>query len=472
MQKINTKDAAFRERALNGNMWKLLLAVGMPLAMYQGLSALFKILDALMASHISAESVSTVAYLSQIQSMINAIGMGLAAGGGMKISEAYGAGNYTMVRKRVNSLFAICGALCVAVLLMIPFSKQILILANTPESLLAEGQSYFSVELAALVLIFFNTVYIAVERCRGNSKRILKLNLYMTVLKLALTVLFVYVWNMGIVLIGVASLLSQAVITIAGIINLREKETAFSIDLKEVSMEKEVVQPVIKVSYPVALEKLAFAFGRAIVNSMSSMYGALTVGALGVSNNICGLITACQNGMQDGAASIISQNLGAGNMKRVVEAFWKTMVINVTIGAIGMFVTFAVLRPLSELFAVSQSGYNQEFHEMIMHIYYYDAGGSAISLGVNAAVMALLFGLGFTKLTLVINFCRVFVYRIPVLWALQNFTDLGSEGVGVMMMISNVCTSLMSFIIAMVVLHRIKKNGINGISYEKENENN
>lgn len=458
MQKINAKDAAFREKALNSNMWTLLFSVGMPLALYQGLSALFKILDALMASHISAESVSAIAYLAQIQSMINAIGMGLAAGGGMKISEAYGAGDYSMVRKRVNSLFAICGGLCVAVLLMIPFSKQILMLAKTPENLLLEGQNYFAVELGALVLTFFNTVYIAVERCRGNSKRILKLNLGMTILKLSLTVVFVYVWNMGIVMIGVATLISQAVITVAGIINLQEKETAFSINLKEISMEKQVVQPVLKVSYPVAVEKMAFSFGRVIVNSMSSVYGSLTVGALGVSNNICGLITACQTGMQDGAASIISQNLGAGNMKRVIDAFWKTLIINVCIGFIGMISTFAFLKQISTWFAMSQGGYNPEFQEMIMHIYYYDAGGSAVTLGVTAAAMALLFGLGYTKLTLIINFCRVFVFRIPVLWALQNFTELGSEAVGVMMMVSNVSSTIMAFIIAMVVLRKIKKN--------------
>jgi Na+-driven multidrug efflux pump len=127
-----------------------------------------------------------------------------------------------------------------------------------------------------------------------------------------------------------------------------------------------------------------------------------------------------------------------------------------------MSVSFAFLRPLSELFAKSQTGYNQEFHEMIMHIYYFDAGGSAISLGINAAVMALLFGLGYTKLTLLINFCRVFVYRIPVLWVLQNFTDLGSEAVGVMMMISNSFTSITAFVIALVVLHKIKKRNESG----------
>lgn len=457
MQKISSKDADFRERALNGNMWKLLLAVGLPLAMHQGLSSLFKILDALMASHISAESVSTVAYLAQIQQMINAIGTGLAAGGSMKISEAYGAGNYEMVKKRVNSLFAICGGLCLMVLLMIPFSKQILILANTPESLLLEGQNYFAVELGAMVLTFFNTVYIAVERSRGHSKRILKLNLSMTILKLGLTALFVYVFNMGIVMIGVATLLSQAVITVAGMYNLREKDTAFSIERKQMTMEKEVVAPIIKVAYPVSIEKVAFAFGKVVVNSMSGHYGSLTVGALGISNNMSGLTTSWQLGMQDGAASIISQNLGAGKTKRVVEAFWKTLIINVCIGLIGMTVSFTFLEQISALFASSQGGYNREFQEMIMHIFVYDSGGSAIPLAINASVMALLFGLGYTKRTLFINFMRIFVYRIPVLWALQNFTNLGSEAVGVMMMISNICTAVTALCMAFIVLQKLKK---------------
>lgn len=40
------------------------------------------------------------------------------------------------------------------------------------------------------------------------------------------------------------------------------------------------------------------------------MYGALTVGALGVSNNIGGLTTSWHSGMLDGASALISQNRG------------------------------------------------------------------------------------------------------------------------------------------------------------------
>ncbi len=95
--KLSEKDRAFREFALNGNMWSVIFKVCLPLAIFQMVNHLFAILDTMMASHISAQAVSTVAYLSQLQLMVSAIGTGLAVGSCIKISEAYGAGGFDLV---------------------------------------------------------------------------------------------------------------------------------------------------------------------------------------------------------------------------------------------------------------------------------------------------------------------------------------------------------------------------------------
>ena len=87
---LSAKDEKFRNFSLNDNMWKVVLYVGTPLALYQSLNQLFKIFDSMMAAHISANSVSAVAYLSQINMMLSALGGGLAIGSSLKISEAYG----------------------------------------------------------------------------------------------------------------------------------------------------------------------------------------------------------------------------------------------------------------------------------------------------------------------------------------------------------------------------------------------
>lgn len=105
---LSEQDRKNRELILKGNMWLVVFRLCIPLALYQSMSQLFKILDAKMAAHISSGAVSAVAYLSQINLMISALGGGLAIGASLKISEAFGSGEYQLVKKRVSSLYALC----------------------------------------------------------------------------------------------------------------------------------------------------------------------------------------------------------------------------------------------------------------------------------------------------------------------------------------------------------------------------
>lgn len=458
---ISKKDDNFRDFALNGNLWTLLLKVGLPLALYQNLNMVFKILDSMMASHISAESVSAVAYLSQINHMISAVGGGLAIGSSLQISKAYGAGDYKLVKKRVSSLFGLCGLLGILLLCLTPFTPMILRFAKTPESLIAIGSRYFTIELCALVISFINNVYIAIERSRGNSQRILYLNMFVIVVKLSLTAFFVYVLESDITMIAIATVISQGILLAAGIYNMTRTDSAFSFSFKNISFRWKTIGPMLHISFPVMVEKSAFSFGKVIVNSMSSIYGSLTVGALGISNNINGFTSSAQNGFQEGCAAIISQNLGAGNKKRALEAFKKVLCINVTIGVIGFILTSFLIHPISKIYATSGGVLNTEFQEMIIAINFYDIIGGCVPLGVFSSCMSFLLGFGKTKLTLLLNFCRVFVFRIPVLWSLQHFTELGSESVGITMMVSNILVATMALLVVSLVIHgECKKDGI------------
>ena len=308
-----SKDEAFRQRSLNGNMLSLVIYTGAPLAIYQGLSQLFKIFDTVTAAHISAESVSAVAYLSQLIALLSAISGGLSVSAGIQISSAFGEGKYDMVKKRVSTVyltaagFAVC-MLCIILPLTIPFLK----LAGTPDVLIKAGALYFYIEIFTMAISFINNIYIAVERSRGNTSRILWLNMLVLISKLILTAMFVYIFNGGLHMIAIATLLSQSILFIFAIYNSLEKESIFSFDLKFISFRKNVVNDMYLLSIPVVAEKIFFSLGKTLINSMSTVYGALMVGALGVSNTLGGITTSPQNGFQDGSSAIISQNFGAG----------------------------------------------------------------------------------------------------------------------------------------------------------------
>ncbi|MDO5293260.1 MAG: MATE family efflux transporter [bacterium] len=461
---LSEKDRKNRDLILHGNMWTVVFKMCAPLALYQSLNQLFKILDTQMAAHISSTSVSAVAYLSQISLMLSALGGGLAVGASLKVSEAYGAGDYELVKKRVSSLYMMCVAIGAVVLIgILPFTRQFLRMANTPETLIDVGQKYFVIDLISMVIMFFNNVYISIERVRGNSKRILYLNMIVIFVKLSITALFVYVLHGNITSIAFATLLSQLALFAFAIINSSKKGNLFSFSLKAISLKKKVNAPMIFSSIPVIMEKVLFAFGKVVVNSMSTSYGDLTVGALGVSNNIGGITTSPQNGFQEGGAAIISQNLGAKNYARALDAFKKVMIFNVSIGVLGYSITTIWLSQISEIFAKN----DPVFHQMIIHIYSYEALG-AVMLGINASILALLYGYGLMRYTFIINVSRVFVFRIPVLWGLQRFTNIGNESVGIVMMVSNVATGVFALLVMAHVLIKIKKNTLHGYDFMDE----
>jgi len=455
MAAFSRKDEQFRQYALTAPPLKVLLTVSLPLALYQALHQIFKVLDTLMASHIGADAVSAVAALSQITLMINALGSGLAVGGCIKISEAYGMGDYELVRKRVATVYAMAVAVSAAVCLtLIPFAEGFLRLLHTPEELITAGAGYFRVEILTLVVSFFNTVYIAIERSRGHARKILLLNLCVILVKLALSALFVYVLHGGLILIAAATLVSQCLIFVYAMVSMPRDEGAFRFSRSCISLKKHTLLPIVNLSMPVSLEKILFAGGKVIVNAMSGIYGSLTVGALGISNNIGGLTTSWHVGFTDGTAPLISQNRGADKYRRTLHLYFWLMAVNVAVGVLGLGLVSLTLPWLARIFAMSKDAYNPAFHQMIVDIHRWEMLGY-ITLGVNSATVALLLGYGYSRLTMLLNAARVFLFRVPVLWAFQRFTTLDYEAVGLTMMISNVATGLSAVAIAVPVVWRI-----------------
>ena len=209
-------------------------------------------------------------------------------------------------------------------------------------------------------------------------------------LKLALTALFVYVLNCGINMISVATIISQTFLLAAACKNLNQKDNAFGFSLAAISLKPEVTRPMIALSIPVIVEKVAFSFGKVIVNSMSTIYTPPDRRCTWNFQTTSAASPPClKMDSRKGAIAIISQNLGAGEPKRALKAFQCVLVIDAAIGVFFMTLSLVFIRQISWLFA----GSDKKFLQMIASIYRYEALG-AVPLGINAAVLSLLYGFG------------------------------------------------------------------------------
>lgn len=450
---LSRKDEAFRSYALNGNLWKVIFSVGLPLALYNALNSTFNILDTFLASTVSTDSVSAVTYLNQYMSIFSQIGSGLSVGGSLLISRAYGAGDYEGMKKNVSTLVALSSFLSISVILMIPFSGSILSMTGTPDVFISQGSRYFAVSLVSTVISFFNSIYVAIERARGKTRKILFLNSSIIAVKLVLTRLFIRYIASDIIMISYASVISQLLLFIYSFYYIFIRNDSFAFSFSSVSLTRKTALPIITLSIPLMLEKTAFSLGKVIVNNMCAFYGPDTIGALGISNSLNGVYNNAQTGLQDGASSVISQNVGAENYRRAVNSFRVVTLYNLIVSIIGFTVIAVLIVPISALFSS-----DPEFSAMIVNINAYGSIG-AFSLFLCSSATSFLFGMGRTKLTLLINFCRVLLFRIPVLYFLQHFTDIGYISSGIVMLISNVLTSIVALCLVLYVIRGLKKEG-------------
>ncbi len=463
-----------RDQILNGNLTKTIIAICAPIFLYNLFNSFYSLIDQVIVSKIDATSVSAVATLNQIKNLLSSLGAGLAAGGGIVVARLFGAGDFDQARKNSNSIFALSLVIVgVMLIVCIPLSVPIMKLTGVPSELIAIGTGYFIVCIIDLGFVFFNTVFIALQKAKGSTKIIFYLNIMVMFIKLGFTVLFIYGFRVdNIVWAAIATLIGQMILFIILFSIMINKNNIFRLNTKEIRIKMEYIKPIIVLSIPIFLGKFIFSFGKVSVNAMCKSYGPLVVGALGVSNSLCGIVTSPVNSFEEGCSTIVSQNLGNRNMKRAFEAFKKSFIMACLIGTIGyVLVRFIFQDQLINLFAQNKKADDvEEFLRLIKEINRFDSL-SIIALAVNAGVLGVLYGFGQTKIAMVVNISRAFVFRIPVLWYLQTFhKEMGAEAAGISMGISNIGIAIMSILFLLYFIHKIKKNGYNGMTFNQEKD--
>ena len=462
---VSEKDLKRREFILNGNPMAVVLNISLPLMALGAFSYISSIIDTVVVSTTDNSALSSVVMISQIKSLITALGAGFATGSSIIVSRLIGRGEYDKAKKAANTTIEVffCLSLLVIALIQI-FAIGILKLSGLTDTMIGQGIGYFRVQILSIGAGLFNQVFMGLEKSRGAMKNVTFTNIMSMSVKLVFTVYFVYGLGLGTTWVAVATLCADFSITTYALINLARKNYTFRFEPRNVMFTKEFFKPLCSLSIPVSLGKFVFSMGKVIVNKLGVRFeewpdgsprepGA--VGALGVSNQISGSVTHLTSYSEDAESSVVSYNLSQKYYKRMIQVFLCTLALNLFISIVGFILLVIFSTPLSTFFA--GDGGEQKI-QLIEKIFSYERIG-IIALGVNSAVNGLIYGLGYTKLSMVVNLSRLFVFRIPSMLIMINFfPNIGAESLGIAMLVSNVGIGLMSVGIGIWCLIRIKQH--------------
>lgn len=325
-----------------GPITKQLIIFFIPLFLANLLQIVYNIADMIIVGNvIGSVGLSAVSVGGDVTQLLTFMVMGFANASQVIISQYIGAGQRNKIGKFIGTFISFT-FICVVVLTTacILLQNHILNWMQTPVEAQADARSYFVTCACGLIFIFGYNAISAIMRGLGDSKRPFVFIAVAAVLNIALDLLFVYVFGMRAFGAALATVISQGVSFLIGIIYLWKKKTqlGFEIHVKDIRFNKGYLGPLVKLGIPMAIKHSSVCISKLFVNSFLNSYGLVVSAVVGIVSKMTSVAMLISNAFNTAGSSMVGQNIGAEKYNRVLKIlgsmFALIVPIYIVIGAI------------------------------------------------------------------------------------------------------------------------------------------
>lgn len=305
---------------LEGIIWKQLLLFFFPILIGTFFQQLYNTVDTVIVGQFAGkEALSSVGgSSSQIINMVVGFFTGLTAGGTVLISQAYGASHKKRLEEALHTSYAfgIIGGFGLGVLGVVsaPF---ILELMNTPAELMDMSVLYIRIYFSGLIFVFIYNMGAAILRAIGDSKRPLYYLVVCCMVNIILDLLLVLYFDLGVLGVAVATLISQAIS--AGLVTwaLMYKVDCMALAVRKIRIHREVLSSMLQIGFPSGLQASMYSISNMIVQAALNLLGVDTMAAWTAYGKIDSVFWMINSSFGIALTTFVGQNFGAGKWDRV-----------------------------------------------------------------------------------------------------------------------------------------------------------
>lgn len=398
------------------------------------INTLYGIVDTFFVAKIGELQVGAISLVSPITNCGMAFATGLSVAGIAMISRPLGEGNNSKANNIATHLILlsiILGIVITAVSII--FNAFILNWLNTPSDIYKDTYNYYIGISFDYTFLFILTMFQAIRQSCGDSSSGAKINIISAILNVILDPIFIFVFKMGTLGAAVATVLSKTIVCPFAIYSLITNKDIVSISLKENKIELSIMTKIISVAIPASLGSLLSSFGFVLMSREIVSYGSIVMSGYGIGSNISNIFYIPVNSVGSALPTYIGQNLGAGNAERAKKSYVDSIKIVVIMCAIVIVLGFITSKYIVKLFIENAS---EKLIEVSLEYAYYSIG-TAFFMGWFNSLCGVYNGSTNTKISMILSIARLLIVRMPMVWILAKYTNLGYTGIWVSMIISN-----------------------------------
>ena len=296
----------------NRDLRKLLV----PLIIEQMLTSLIGTVDTMMVSNLGSAPVSGVALVDSINKLVIFLFTALATGGTIVCSQYIGRRDLRNANSAARQV--ILSAFSLSLIIAIPayFLRGgilRLIFGSVEPAVMEAASAYFRVTIFAYPFIALFGATSALYRASGNARLPMKVSLFANLINIVGNAVLMFVFDMGVVGAGLATLCSNAFAAITMLVLLRRSGQTFDIGrYSAIRPDFHMIWLVLCIGIPSGIENAMFQFGKLAVQSTVSTLGTTAMAANAIVAAIELMTSMPSQAVATGLMTVVGQCMGAG----------------------------------------------------------------------------------------------------------------------------------------------------------------
>ncbi len=304
-----------------GNITKILFQFAAPLVASSLLQQLYNIADSMIAGNFIGENaVAAIGVSTSIVMFFTNVIIGFTTGVSIYIAQLTGRRDNEKIGEAIRtSFFYLVPAALLMAVLSLGIIEQVLTMMHTDGSIFAMTKTYISIIFAGIPFVMVYNICSAILRGMGNSKTSMQAIVIATFTNIFVDILFVAVFQWGIMGAALATVLSQlfSCIYVLAYLLLRVVK---KFPCRH-SFTKEALKEQTRLGLPCVLQSGIMSFGSIILQGIMNTLGVQAVTAITSAYRLDSLAMLPAVSMASAVSTFTAQNMGARQYDRVSEGY-------------------------------------------------------------------------------------------------------------------------------------------------------
>lgn len=284
---------------------------------------LYNIADSFVAGKFVGESaLAAVGNSYEITLIFIAFAFGCNIGCSVIVSNFFGAKRFNDMKTAVYTTLISSGILCIFLMLFgVLFAEKLLGLINTPKNIMADSKLYLDIYILGLPFVFYYNVSTGIFSAMGDSKTPFIFLALSSTANVAMDILFVIAFQMGVAGVAWATFICQGISCILALTFVLRRLSGIKTegDVKKFSFP--ILKQVSTIAIPSILQQSFISVGNIIIQSTINSFGIAAMAGYGASVKLNNLVITSLTTLANGISNFSAQNIGAKKYDRVKEGF-------------------------------------------------------------------------------------------------------------------------------------------------------